>query len=123
MTISNHKEADDRIADALWFFKGMAVNAREESASTVSDLSRAMRDVRQWLDRFTDGSQRLLGTNDREFAIVLTEGEFDLIRDGLLSSERTDRRQKAKATIERIAHQYADEARWFAQGQDPEAPF
>lgn len=123
MSVNNHQEADDRIADALWFFKGMAVNASEESGPTISSLGRAMLDVRRWLGRFTNGSQRLLGTNDREFAIVLTEREFDLIRDGLLSSERSDERQKAKAAIEHIFKQYAEEAQRFAQSQDPEAPF
>lgn len=76
-------QADSLLADALWWFKGFRAAQPVDSVDPTDALSDSLRNVRQWLIGLSQGHRRLLGTNERQYAVVLTEAEFERIYDGL----------------------------------------
>lgn len=79
----NHSEADSLLADALWWFKGFLAAQPADASDPTDALGNSLRNVRQWLIGLSQGHRRLLGTNERQYAVVLTEAEFERIYDGL----------------------------------------
>lgn len=115
--------ADDRIADALWFFKGLAAGARDdETSAQASALAEGLAQVRHWLARVADGEHRLLGVHECNFRVVLAEHEFEKLVDAARDPSPGDP-QIVRPIIARICEQITLERRQFADRRNPEVPF
>lgn len=111
--IRDIETARDRLADALWWFKGFAA-ARpasiDEGAGEHLHLEAALRDVRDLLSRINAGKTRRLGDHT---AIVLTYAEFERLVDAVKSPEAAEM-VAAGLVIEKVMKDYRaehDEAR------------
>lgn len=121
--IRDQISADDRIADVLWFLKGMTAAARDEdTAAELKGLAQSLAEVRRWLIDLTDGDQRLLGRHDDDLRIVLAEHEFEKLVDAIKWPEKEDR-DIALQLIPTICSQFDFERKRFAARNNPEVPF
>ncbi|MBK6800321.1 MAG: hypothetical protein IPG83_02220 [Novosphingobium sp.] len=89
--IRDQVTADDRIADALWFLKGFAAASSNDSAVIAADLSDKLNQVRKWITAISSGELRLIGTDERNFYIVLAEQEYEKLVDGVRSIDAADK--------------------------------
>lgn len=121
--IRDQQTADDRIADALWFLKGFAAAANSDSAETAGDLARALNEVRQWINAISSGDLRLIGTDERNFYIVLAEHEYEKLIDGLRSGVGAEDHAIAVALNSRIVEQFRAEQKAFVNRRVGEVPF
>lgn len=92
MTV-NHTSADALLADAIWWFKGFRAAQPADASDPTDALGHSLLRVREWLNRLPLGLNRLLGTDERTFACVITEHELEVIIDGLLCNDSKDREQ------------------------------
>lgn len=106
----NHSSADAMIADAIWWFKGFRAAQPADASDPTDNLGEGLRSVREWLDRLPLGLNRLLGTNERNFACVITEHELEVIMDGLNRNTIEDR-DLALAKVREIYKQFASEVK------------
>lgn len=124
MSIYNQIEADDRIADAVWFFKGMAAAARDEdSAAQVNALAENLGLVRRWLADIGDGDQRLLGRHEGDLRVILAEHEFEKMVDAIRGKPTQEDINLALPLINPICQQFDFERKRFAGRYDPEVLF
>ena len=122
--IRDHEQADRALADALWWLKGFAAAAPNEHASnTAAGMAESLRDIRQWLGNLSLGDRRLLGTNERCFAVVLTEHEFEVLVDGLRSDANSNDHAQAANYAAKITNQLTEERKRFNDDRNPEVPF
>lgn len=121
----NPQDADDRLADAIWWLTGFeAATARLGCAMDMSEgpsrgLADGLRSVRDRLRRLSTGTDRLIGTNCRAFSIAVTEAEFEVILDGL---QRNTEAEQA-AGLEQARKIFAEFRHEITSALDPEAPF
>lgn len=121
--IRDQLTADDRLADVLWFLKGMvAATNNEGTAAEVKGLADALAEVRIWLLGLADGHLRLLGRHDHDLRIVLAEHEFEKLVDAIKWPEKEDR-DIALQLIPTICSQFDFERKRFAARNNPEVPF
>ncbi|MFZ5743434.1 MAG: hypothetical protein ACOY7T_03005 [Pseudomonadota bacterium] len=124
MSIFNQIDADDRIADAIWFFKGMAAAARDEdTASQVNALAESLGEVRRWMADIGDGDQRLLGRHEGDLRVILAEHEFEKMVDAIRGKPTQEDINLALPLIGPICEQLNFERKRFAGRYDPEVPF
>lgn len=114
--------ADDRIADALWFLKGFAAASNSGSSATAADLADKLNQVRRWINAISSGELRLLGTDERNFYIVLAEHEYEKLFDGVMGADQRDR-EIGKEVLKLIHPQIDAERRAFANRNSIEVPF
>lgn len=117
--IRNHENADSRIADAIWWMHGFAA-AKPKKAGKLAELAEGLSEIRNWLLRFTQGRSRLLGTDERQLAVVMTEAEFERLFDGLRVKACREDIDDARATVTAILNEFRHERKSVF---DPEAPF
>ena len=120
--IRDQQTADDRIADALWFLKGFAAAANSESADTAADLANALREVRNWINAISSGDLRLIGTDERNFYIVLAEHEYEKLVDGVRSKGGPDW-EIAVELYNQITQRVRVEQDEFRRRRSDEVPF
>lgn len=121
--IRDQISADDRIADVLWFLKGMAAAARDDdTAAELKGLAQSLAEVRRWLIDLADGDLRLLGHHDGDLRIVLAEHEFEKLVDAIKVPEGKER-DLALELIPEIYKQFDFERKRFAARNNPEVPF
>lgn len=120
--IRDQQTAEDRIADALWFLKGFAAAASNEGADTALELANGLREIRRWIHAISSGDLRLIGTDERNFCIVLAEHEYEKLVDGVRSK---DARDIAIATelSKQITQRVQVEQEEFRNRHSPEVPF
>lgn len=106
----NHTEADNLLADALWWFKGFRAAQPADARDPTEALGDSLRSVREWLNRLPLGLNRLLGTSERTFACVITEHELEVIIDGLRENTGEDR-ELALAKVREIHKQFVAECK------------
>lgn len=122
--IRDHEQADSALADALWWLKGFAAAAPNEHASnTAAGMAESLRDIRQWLGSLSLGDKRLLGTNERCFAVVLTEHEYEVLIAALRSERSSEERADAAHYAAKITNQLNEERKRFVDDGNPEVPF
>lgn len=121
--IRDHEQADSALADALWWLKGFAAARPEDHECTAADLADKLRDTRQWLGHLSLGDKRLLGTNERCFAVVLTEHEYEVLVDGLRSDRSSEDHAQAANYAAKITNQLNEERKRFVDDSNPEVPF
>lgn len=122
--IRDHEQADSALADALWWLKGFAAAAPNEHASdTAAGMADSLREIRQWLGSLSLGDKRLLGTNERCFAVVLTEHEYEVLVDGLRSDRSSEDHAQAANYAAKITNQLNEERKRFVDDRNPEVPF
>ena len=115
----NHTDADNALADVLWWLRGFEAATTSDHDDTVHDLWTGLRNIRNWLSEMARGGHRLLGLSENARAIVITEAEFEAILDGLQRNTEEDR-EAGRQTARAIFDQYAREARELA---NPTVPF
>lgn len=120
--IRDQQTADDRIADALWFLKGFAAAANSESSYTALDLANALREVRNWINAISSGDLRLIGTDERNFYIVLAEHEYEKLVDGVRSKGGPEV-GIATAIFRQITARVRVEQEELRRRHSPEVPF
>lgn len=120
----NHETASAALADAIWWFKGYRAGAQQIEAWSMSDptegMGDALRGVREWLGQMAQGKRRVLGTDKRSLAMVMTEAEFERLFDGLHTHSGEADRALARETAERILNEFR--AEWRKQ-PDEDLPF
>lgn len=110
------EQADSRLADAIWWFKGFAVATQRRCAmdcdqDPTEGLGESLRSVRNWIDRLSRGSTRLIGTNERTYAIALTEQEFEVLFDGIRSEGNLAEVGHARALAGKILAEFQAEVK------------
>lgn len=118
----NHTSADALLADAIWWFKGFRAAQSADAGDPTDDLGNSLRRVREWLNRLPLGLNRLLGTDERSFACVITEYELEVIIDGLRGNTNEDR-DLALAKAREIYTQFAAECKEVTARFKVEVPF
>lgn len=121
--IRNQYEADNALADALWWLKGYAAAASGEAQDDAQAMAEKLSDARRWLNDLTDGSKRMLGINERQLAIALTENEYEVIVDGLHDKENSGERLQALEITKPITAQLREERLSLIASQSGEVPF
>lgn len=122
--IRDHEQADNALADALWWLKGFAAAAPNEHASnTAAGMAESLRDIRQWLGSLSLGDKRLLGTNERCFAVAMTEHEYEVLVDCLRPEARDTDFARAIECAAKITNQLNEERKRFVDDRNPEVPF
>ena len=115
----SHEQADSALADMIWWFRGFraaTVNSDPLAPTDQTfDLAGAALTTRTWLKRLARGKARLLGINDSERAIVLTEAEFDTIFDGLREGA-IDCVLPARELVMRVLREFQAEANELRRG-------
>ena len=115
----NLDQAQDALADALWWLKGFA--AGQEDGTEARDLSDKLRLVREYLDNIAEGWVRRIGD---ERAVVVTYAEFERLIDAFPRSLQLDEEQEAgRATVRAVLAKYQLEAREARDRANPEIPF
>lgn len=99
--IRDHEKADAALADARWWLSGFEAAAVSGVDEVAHRLWRGLQDVRQWIVDLSTGERRILGLNDRQRAVVLTEAEFECLVDAIKVPEERER-QRAEALIEQV---------------------
>jgi hypothetical protein len=122
MTVKNIKDADDALADAHWWMKGfIAAQPLSEPNNVAIDLSRNIRNVRDFLIDLNAGRIRRLGD---ETAIVLTFREWEQIGDFLMiKPDSIEERDIASAVFKNVHEEYRQQEEFYRLYQRPDAPF
>lgn len=121
MTV-NHTSADALLADAIWWFKGFRAAQPADASDPTDALGHSLLRVREWLNRLPLGLNRLLGTDERTFACVITEHELEVIIEGLLCHTKEDRYQALEKARE-IHKQFMAECKAVSARTKVEVPF
>ena len=120
--MSDPTTADDRLADAIWWFKGFAAAHPAEERGEVAAMAENLRHIRLWLGSLEIGDRRLLGQNEFTFACVLTECELEVIIDGLRSTDGPSMLAALEKT-QAIYKQFDGERRALLNSRNLEIPF
>lgn len=124
MTVTDQRDADDQIADALWWLRGFAAAIPADDRGIPELLCRNLLEIRRWLNKLSEGRTRLLGTHERAFALVLTEYEFEVLVDGITREASEDADVlAAQALKSKILTQLRAEQQAFTASRDKELPF
>lgn len=118
----NHTDADNALADALWWLRGFEAATTSDHDDTVRRLWTGLRAIRVWLNEAATGDHRLLGTTDRHRAVVITEAEFERMHDGLRGLTNEDR-ELGLSTSHAILAAFQREAVEIANASNPDIPF
>lgn len=118
----NPSNADDQLADALWWLKGFAAAQPIDDRGETLAMAESLRLIRDWLDRLSQGFDRLLGQNEHTFACVLTEHEIEVIIDGLRSDVGEDRKIGLEKALAIYKH-FDVERRKLLNSRNSEVPF
>lgn len=124
--IKDHQQADEQLADALWWLRGFAAAQPADDRATPLHMADSLREVRVWLRRLSEGLTRLIGTDDRSFAIALTEAEFEQLWDAARAPDDESGAAERRETVERlrpILTKFTEERRAFADARTKELPF
>ena len=121
MKIGAVKDADNALADMVWWIKGFCA-ARPPSVDESDGAHLTLRDqlgeVRRWLGKVERAEVRRLG---EETAIVLRFGEFEQIYDALAHPSGTlEDRLMARHMVKAILAEYQRED---ASARNPDVPF
>lgn len=121
----SHEQSDALLADATWWLKGFRAGAQQIEAWGNSDptdgIGCGLLAVRDWLSRLARGKRRVLGMDDRNLAVVLTEAEFERLYDGLRGHAGDADRALARETAETIWREFVAERR--EPKEDGQIPF
>ncbi|MBB4859674.1 hypothetical protein HNO88_003003 [Novosphingobium chloroacetimidivorans] len=112
-----HEDADNALADALWWFRGFRAAQPTEASDATFDMQSKLLDARNWLKRLAEGKRRVLGLGEPEQGIVITYAEFERLYDGLRHG--IEDREVGVATAKQILEEYRAELR----GTKPGVPF
>lgn len=118
-----HEQADNALADALWWFRGHSAARPMDERDQTYDLGEKLLNVRNWLKDLATGDRRMIGLHERHLGIVLTEGEFETVFDALRypTDTPTPEREQIVAKMRRAYDRFATER--SALNADPEIPF
>lgn len=103
--IINHTTVHNWLADAIWWFKGFKARQPADAEDATEGLGESLRKARIWLRDLGKEDHRLLGLNEREVRIVITEGEFEQIRDLFMPGAGYEETKIARRVVESIADQ------------------
>lgn len=115
-------KADNILSDAIWWLRGFRAAHPVDmmDSDPTQGLGDALLNVRNWLVKLSLGRARTIGTNERQVAVVMTEGEFEQLFDGLrVGADEEDMlmaRTKAAAILQEFQHE-------LASAFSPETPF
>jgi len=121
--IRTNEQAHAHLADALWWLRGLSAAFRdtgEGEENQAKSLANKLLEVRQWLDRVSDGKVRRIGD---EKAVVLTYAEFELLLDAFPTHSDPAPAEvgHARAALRVILSEYQIEA--ASARNDPDIPF
>lgn len=94
-----HEATDNALADALWWFRGYSASQPVDAYDRTHDLAGALLTARNWLKRLALGRTRLLGLDDRNCAVVLTEHEFEVLDDATRENATNEEREAGREVI------------------------
>lgn len=121
----SHEQCDALLADATWWFKGFRAGAQQIEAWGNSDptdgIGHGLLRVREWLSQLARGKRRVLGMNDRNLGVAMSEAEFERIYDGLRDHSGDGDRALARETAEKVWREFVAERR--EPKDDEQIPF
>lgn len=97
-----HEQADNALADAIWWFRGYKASRPTDDYDQSFDLGGALHSARTWLKRLARGKTRLFGLTEREEAVALTYGEFEVLYDALRERATAQDRDLGQELVKRV---------------------
>lgn len=110
-------QMDSVLADATWWFAGFAASRGSEAPAEIADLEAGLRSARLQINRLARGKSRLIGHDENDIAIAITEREFDLISDAFMERATPDEIRAAFDLIVGVRKEYVAELREFKWGE------
>jgi len=90
-----HENADNALADALWWLRGFAAALPEDQRGTVAGMANRLLETRRWLLDLAEGDARMIGTDENTIAFAIREVEFEHALDALRHPSTDAERQTA----------------------------
>lgn len=115
--IISPKQMDDVLADAIWWLKGFSASRGKKANADIVDLEAGLRSARQQINRLARGKSRLIGHDENDIAIAITEREFDVISDAFMERATPDEIRAAFELIVGVRKEYVAELRAFKWGE------
>lgn len=116
------EKADNLLADAIWWLRGFRAAHPVDmmDCDPTQGLGDALLNVRNWLVKLSLGRARIIGANERQVAVVMTEGEFEQLFDGLRVDAAEEDLLLARTKVAAILQEFRHER---ASAFNPEVPF
>ncbi len=111
-----HEQADNTLADAIWWFRGHSAAQPVDAYDRTYDLAGALLTARNWLKRLSLGRTRMVGLSERHLGMVLAEYEAEVIYDGLRAGADAEERENARKALKKAFDEFNSERREAVNG-------